>query len=354
VRHLRRAAESAAKQYAHREAIDYLRRAIAAVERAPDEERREHELPLLMSLALNLQVTKGYAAAEVSQLHDRAYALSRATSDQHDIRVLFPVLWGIWVYHKVRSDLPLARKLANELLALADQEDDDGLRLQAQQALAVTALCEGQFHETVEQMERAERLYDPKEHGSNVRAFGQDPGVATRAFGALALCLMGDPDRARATSARAIELARQLQQPSSLALALQFAAMMHQCQDAPPEAEAAAAEAYALSTSEGYSFWRAGSAIVRGWARAAQRKDPSAIDEMRHGLDAWLATGSRTYRAYFLGLLADALVRQKRNDEARAVWDQAMTAVEETGERLYEPQLREIQKKLGRGWRESS
>jgi predicted ATPase len=337
-----RIAESASKQYAHREAIDYLRRAIAAVERSPDEQRREHELPLLMSLALNLQVTKGYAAPEVAQLHERAYALSRAPEIQRDIRVLFPVLWGIWVYHKVRSDLPLARQLANELRALADQENDDALRLQACQALAVTALCEGNPRETVEQMERAEALYDSKAHRSNVRAFGQDPGVATFAFGALALCLIGEVDRAKSASDRAIELARELQQPLSLALALQFAAMMHQCRGAPADAEATASEALELSTSEGYSFWRAGSAIVRGWARAAQGKDESAVNEIRDGLDAWLATGSRTYHEYFLGLLADALLEMGCECDAKRIVDEALKTVEETGERLYEPRLREI------------
>lgn len=342
VRHLRRAAESASKQYAHREAIDYLRRAITAVERLPDDERREHELPLLMSLAVNLQVTKGYAAPEVANLHERAYALSHAPGARRDIRVLYPVLWGMWVYHKVRSDLPLAQEIANELLSLADQENDDGLRLQAMQALAVTALCQGRFAETIAQSERARKLYDAKKHGSNVRAFGQDPGVATLAFGALALCLIGEVDRAIEMSGEAIGLARELQQPSSLALALQFAAMMQQCRGDAREAEKAAAEAMELSTNEGYSFWRAGSTIVRGWARAAQSHDESAVQEIRDGLAAWLATGSRTYHEYFLGLLADALMRVGRESEAKHVVEEALKAVEETGERLYEPRLREL------------
>jgi DNA-binding winged helix-turn-helix (wHTH) protein/predicted ATPase len=345
VLHLRRAAESASRQYAHREAIDYLRRAMTAVERLPEDERREHELPLLMSLAVNLQVTKGYAAPEIAALHERAYALSHAPGARRDMRVLFPVLWGMWVYQKVRSDLPLAQEIANELLSLADQENDDGLRLQAIQALAVTALCQGKFAETVTQMERAEKLYDPKKHSSNVRAFGQDPGVATFAFGALALCLVGECDRAIEMSGRAIGLARELKQPSSLALALQFAAMMHQVRGDAREAAKSAAEALELSTSEGYSFWSAGSAIVLGWARVAQSGDESGIDEIRKGLAAWLATGSRTYHEYFLGLLADALVRVGRDDEGKRVLDDALKAVEETGERLYEPQLRELQAK---------
>ncbi len=346
VQHLRRAAESASKQYAHREAIDYLRRAITALERLSDEERREHELPLLMSLAVNLQVTKGYAAPEVADLHERAYALSHASGVRRDIRVLYPVLWGMWVYHKVRSDLPLAQEIANELLSLADQENDDGLRLQAMQALAVTALCQGRFAETIAQAERARKLYDAKKHGSNVRAFGQDPGVATLAFGALALCLTGEADRAIEMSGEAIGLARELHQPSSLALALQFAAMMHQCRGDAREAETAAGEAMELSTNEGYSFWRAGSMIVCGWARAAQSRDESAVREIRDGLKAWLATGSRTYHEYFLGLLADALLHLGREDEAKRVVDEALIAVEETGERLFEPQLRELENRL--------
>jgi predicted ATPase len=214
------------------------------------------------------------------------------------------------------------------------------------QALAVTALCQGRFAETIAQMERAQKLYNPKKHSSNVRAFGQDPGAATLAFGALALGLVGEVDRAIETSGRAIGLARELQQPSTLALALQFAAMMHQCRGSASDAEKAATEAMELSTSEGYSFWRAGSMIVRGWSRVAQGADASAITEIREGLEAWLATGSRTYHEYFLGLLADALLRMGRDDDAKQVVNEALKAVDETGERLYEPQLRELHKTL--------
>ena len=170
---------------------------IAAVERLPEDERREHELPLVMSLALNLQVTKGYAAPEVEELHGLRVHAEPVPEVQRDIRVLFPVLWGIWVYHKVRSDLPLAHQLGERT---ADA-GGTGRRRRLSPAgdpgvLAVTALCQGKCSETISQMERAEALYDPKQHGSNVRAFGQDPGVATFAFGSLALCLTGQTDRA--------------------------------------------------------------------------------------------------------------------------------------------------------------
>ncbi|HTL28049.1 MAG TPA: hypothetical protein VL282_02460, partial [Tepidisphaeraceae bacterium] len=106
-----------------------------------------------------------------------------------------------------------------------------------------------------------------------------------------------------------------------------------------------ATEAFEVATAEGYSFWRAGSTIIRGWARVAQG-DESSIDEIRRGLDAWLAGGSRTYHAYYLGLLADALLRLNRAEEARCVVDHAFEAIAKTGEHLSGPRLQELEAKL--------
>src|SRR6185503_21243377 len=56
VKYLRQSADAAGRQYAHREAVRYLRRALMTLERLSEAERAEHELSILMALAWNLQV----------------------------------------------------------------------------------------------------------------------------------------------------------------------------------------------------------------------------------------------------------------------------------------------------------
>jgi DNA-binding winged helix-turn-helix (wHTH) protein/predicted ATPase len=340
---LRQAADAATRQYAHREAVTYLRRALAALERLPAARRAEHELAVLRCLGVNLQVTKGFAAPEVEEVHSRAYALCVSAEPAHDISSAFPVLWGIWVFHKVRSDLRRAADMSQRLLALAEEARDSRLLMQAHQAVCVTSLCSREPATCTDHMARAAAIYEPEHHAANTQSYGQDPGVATLAFGSVSLWLQGRGDEAVRAGRRSVELARRLSQPSSLAIALHFSAMLNQLRGDAGATEAVAAEAVALAADEGFSFWLAGGRVLRGWARAA-RGEPSGagVREILQGLEAWRDTGSRTYLTYYLGLLADALLRGGRPAEAHQRLAEALAEARELPEGLYEAELHRL------------
>jgi DNA-binding winged helix-turn-helix (wHTH) protein/tetratricopeptide (TPR) repeat protein len=353
VNYLRQAADAAGRQYAHREAVHYLRRALAALERISEQERAEHELSVLMSLGVNLQLTSGFASPEVAEIHARAYAMcsSRGGAEAADLRTRFEVLWGIWLFHKVRSDLQVAASMVDRLLEMARAANDSAMLLQAHQAMCVTHLCLGHPAVTVDHMQQAAVIYDPDVHAVNTERFGQDPGVASLAFGAVALMLMGREQEALEASQRALELAEESHQPSTLALAMHFAAMLHQIRGDAAATEHWAQNSVELSTNEGFSFWLAGGTVLRGWAwvaRCAGRGEGEAviaevgIGEIRRGLRGWLATGSRTYQTYYLGLLADAFLRMNRPAEALAALDEAITAAKSLPEGLYEAELHRL------------
>ena len=360
VKYLRAAAGGAARQYGHREAADYLRRACAALDRLPPRQREHDELPVLMGLAVNLQVTRGFAAPEVEEVLGRALAICRSAGDEAagdepangaaprrqppDSGAAYAVLWGSWVYHKVRSDLHLAEDIARRLIRLARDANDAAMLIQAHQSVAMTHMCLGNPAITVEQMNYAAAVYDARHHSANTLLYGQDPGVATLAFGAVALCIVGRPDEALAASAKAVALSHSVCQPSSQAVALHFAGMLHQLRGAPAEAEQVARAVIELAAEEGFSFWHAGSTVIHGWARAAQGKDPTtAIADIRRGLDDWAATGSRTYRSYYLGLLGDAMLCANEDPaEALAVLDQALATSSELAEGLYAAELHRL------------
>src|SRR5262249_3231724 len=144
-----------------------------------------------------------------------------------DAAARFPVLWGLWLFSKVRSDLPRAQTMAEELATLAQQVGDPDLALQAHQALGITALCRGTPTAARRHVEQAGALYDPKRHLAHAHLFGQDPGVICKAFGAVALWILGCPRQAVQQSDAAIAMSRALS-PSSQAIAWFFAAMLHQ------------------------------------------------------------------------------------------------------------------------------
>jgi predicted ATPase len=291
-----------------------------------------------MTLGLQRQITGGFAATQAEEAYVRARRLCDLVPDAP----LFRVLWGLWLFYKVRSDLAKAFNLAGELLALARKLDDPALVLQSQQALAVTRLCLGEPAATCAHMEEATALYDPHKHRGHASAYGQDPGVSCLSFGAIALWLLGEPDRAAEKSRAAVALAGELSQPSSLALALLFAAMLQQCRGDPRAVLECAETSAGIASEQGFSFWLAGATVMRGWALAEEGAAAEGIAQMREGLSAWEATGSVTYRTYYLALLAETLGKRGETGEALRVLAEALDLAHGTGERLYEAELHRL------------
>jgi predicted ATPase len=342
--HYLAAGQNAARVFAHQDAVGLARRGLEALRRLPDTPgRASAELRLQMTLGLQLQLTDGFAAPEVEAAYARARDLYPRVPDAPP---LFPVLWGLWLFYKARSELPNARAAAEELLALARQVDDPALVLQAHQALAVTHLCLGEPAATRVHMDEGTALYDPRKHHGHTFLYGQDPGVACLAFGAVALWLLGHPEQAERRCRQAVSLGRELSQPSTQALALHFAAMLHQFRRDAHATQEFAEAAQALSAEQGFSFWLAGGTILRGWALAAQGAREEGTALLRQGLAAWLATGSLTYQTYHLGLLAETLGESGEAAEGLSVLADALDLVRGTEEHFYEAELLRLQGEL--------
>jgi adenylate cyclase len=328
------AAQHAVRVFAHRDAVSLARRGLSLLEAAPPSPERDVlELPLQTLLGLQLQVTEGYAAPSAAAAYERARQL--CTSSE---RALFPVLWGLWLVRKVRSELPRAAELAEELLALARRLQDPDLALQAHQALGLTALCRGAPAESLRHVEQVAALYDRERHRPHAFLFGQDPGVICKAYGAVALWLLGFPEAAQRQSEQAIAMSRGLS-PTSQSVALHFAAMVYQLRRDELRARQCAEASAAISAEHGFPFWLAGGTIIGGWALAAGGDTQAGLSRIRHGLADWHTTGSVTYLTYYQALLADALRIQGDFEAALQVVEEALTLAAQTDERMLEPEL---------------
>jgi predicted ATPase len=327
--HYRVAAENAARVFAHHQAIALARRGLALLETLPDTPDRAHrELPLQMTLAMQLQVAHGYAAPEA----ERTYARARALCEQvPESPPLFLVLWGLWMVYEVSCNLGKSQELAQRLFDLAQNAQDTGQILQARLALAVTSLSVGNPAATREHAEQGTALYEPERHSSQTYLYGQEPGTGCLAFSAVALWLLGYPDQALKRGREAIAMGRKLGHPTTHALALYFATVVRQyCRKAAAVQESAEATT-AIATEHGLSLWLANGLIMRGWALAVQGACATGIAMMRQGLTDWLATGAETHRTYFLGLLAEALGEGGQIEEGLGVLTEALAMVQNTG-----------------------
>lgn len=337
------AAQNAAQVFAHREAISLAERGLGLLNTISDpQERAALELPLVTMLGMQLQVTLGFAAPEAHAAYRRARELCWQVRNPN---LRFPVLWGLWLHSKVRSELVKAQEMAEELAVLARQLCDPSLALQSHQALGMTAFCQGRPADAVGHVEQASTLYDSQRHRTHAYLFGQDPCVMCKSFGAIALWQMGFADQALRTSDEAIRLSRDLS-PSSQAIALHFAAMLHQlCRNSDRVLECTTAST-TIATEHGFSFWLAGGTILKGWALAVGGSPDEGLRQIQSGLRDWDATGSVTYKTYYLGLLAEALGTQHRYDEARGILDEGLALAQATGEGLCEPELHRLRGEL--------
>src|SRR5918992_1372858 len=123
------AGQRAIERSAHVEAVAHLAKGLKVLQTLPDTpERAQQELVLQTTLGPALMATKGFAAPEVERVYARARELCRHMADTPQ---LFPVLWGLWLFYEVRGELQTARELAEQLLSLAQCQQDPAPLLHA-------------------------------------------------------------------------------------------------------------------------------------------------------------------------------------------------------------------------------
>src|SRR5438552_3285071 len=107
------------------------------------------------------------------------------------------------------------------------RRSSSGWRPKTPPASRRTAKPPGSPAAAVQHVEHAAALYDPNRHQAHSFLFGQDPDIICKAYGAVALWLLGYPDQAERQSDAAVRASRELS-ATSRAVALHFAAMLHQ------------------------------------------------------------------------------------------------------------------------------
>jgi class 3 adenylate cyclase/tetratricopeptide (TPR) repeat protein len=338
------AGQWAVQHSANAEAIRHLNTALDLLRSLPDSlERTRRELDLQIALGTPLMATRGFAVPEVGAAYDRALELCRKIGDTPE---LFPVLFGLSASYLARAEHNKARVLAEQLFSLAQRVGDPVLLLHAHHALGAAFLWLGQPTLAREHWDNAIALYDPERDCPHAFAYGRDPGVASRAYAALALWHLGYPDQALKRSSEALALARKIDHPLSLAWALFFAALLHGLRREWPMAEKHAEATVALSAEQGFVDFLLAGTFDRGWALAEQGRNDEGIAQMYEALAAMTNRGRELGRSEFLAILAVAYGTAERTDDRLALVAEALAFVEKYGERRCEAEIYRVKGEL--------
>jgi TolB-like protein/class 3 adenylate cyclase/predicted ATPase len=299
-------------------------------------ERQQRELEFRIALGAVLFNSKGAAAPETGD----AYARARELWEQLGSPTEFlEIPFGQSRHHLFRGEFDLALRLAEDLLRLSRQHNDNAGLILGHYSSGRALMLVGRFASSRSHLEEALALYDPSPHRLLAHQTGDDPRVTSQAYLGVVLHCLGYPEQALARSNAAIAEARTLAYPPSLAasLALNYVLLSLGGDDAALDERAD--QLAAAATEQGFAFWSAVGTIFRGWGKVKNGDVPKGISLLRSGLDAYRATGTQNWIAHHTALLARACEIAGQIEEAATLLDDALQMVERTEERWFAAEL---------------
>jgi tetratricopeptide (TPR) repeat protein len=222
-------------------------------------------------------------------------------------RALLFALWGQIMDHWARADLKRARRLAAELRELGDTAGDVPMQVLGCTASGIVCLFLGEFTAARAYVEKGLALYDPAHRPSYLELLSYDVLVQLLVFSCWLLALLGHLDQALFHSAAALDEARRLSHPPTLAMALDGAWWTGWLVRLEPGSVLQNAdELLALATEHGFGFYRAVALTRRGSCLAALGRADEGVALLTAGVALWEEVGSPLGIPFEKARLADA------------------------------------------------
>ncbi len=340
-----RAARDAHRVSALQDALTHLDQGLtllAGEER--DGESEALELSLQMGRGALLLATKGYAAPQVEEALTRALQLCQQSGAGLIQR--FQVLWGLSRYYLVKPDLDRGLAVSQQLLEIAQEQEDRGLLVEAYTALGTHLFHRADLQDALAYFDQAIALYNRHQDCNHTLAYGQDPCVVSLSYGAWACWCLGLTERAQAQTTRAIRLAEELGYPYNEAIAKTYAAVQFQFMADAPACLRQAELASAISTQHGFILWQSMADFLRGWAQTQLGEVEVGMQLMYDSAELFQSTGAELGAGYFGALLAETLGRQGQPEFGIIAMNEAFDLLARTQDRWCAAELHRIQGEL--------
>jgi class 3 adenylate cyclase/tetratricopeptide (TPR) repeat protein len=334
IEYWRKAGERAYRRSAVVEATKHLTRGIELISLLPEgAERDRKELGLSLALGRVTWATKGHGA-DTLQVYCRARDL---LDENATVEEQLAVLNGLWNVEVHRAALATTRDLAEEALGLAARHRDSQTAGSANSRMGITLCLMGRFVEARFYLQRALDSY------ATTRS---DPGpvIPTRSGNALLLLGMtlwalGYPEQAVAAPAKALADAQRSGHAVAIGIALFWTAFLEAAFGAHSSSVVTRADEATAHCAERLSMYEP-------WARFNQGILLSCRGDPRHGaeiMEAAMATAkefnAELLRPVHLGHLAATRASLGETRLGLGLLDEALEAVENTQERMFEAEL---------------
>ena len=259
---------------------------LAEQERTP--ERRQQELTLRLSQARALTMLRGYTG-EVEDAYQRV--IDSMEGDAELVQA-FPALRALISYYGFRGEYEKGLVLAEQVLALADTHDDASMRVEGLLFIGTYRAFGGHLEEGLRQLDEAIELFERRAFQPRRLRLGNDPRVTCLTTSGFFLWLLGKPDQALARAGRAVQLARDLDHPYSMAYALYHSGFLHQWRREHDLVRERAEAVLELVEANDLPVWRALGYCLLGAATTALGDPTAGLAQIEKGID--LYQGLRT------------------------------------------------------------
>jgi predicted ATPase/class 3 adenylate cyclase len=329
------AGQRAYERSANLEAVAHFRKGLEVLDTLIDSHwRREQELALQINLATALITTRGPGSAEVEHTYARALELC---SQLPNSPLHFAAYWGWW---RISSNFQDFRERADQLLNLAENLQDPGLRLQSHHCQWAVLFNLGDHQTCCEHIDKGLALYQQGDYRSHAALYGgHDPAVCGHGEAALSLWLLGYPERALARLETALELARQVADAGSRAHAMDIALMLHFYRRDADLVQAQAETLGAFAEEQGFPDYLAKRLVFQGWVLAVQGASAEGIVKLTEGIAALRAIGTQEDFPIFFDMLAEAYGLAGRSRQGLTELEAAFSAAEYRGMRHWAAEL---------------
>jgi predicted ATPase/DNA-binding SARP family transcriptional activator len=346
IRFLQQAGDYTLRLSANAEATEHYQHALALLERLPDTGARQvQELSLQIALSKPLQLIMGYSAAEVARAFERAMSLGRALGSPPELVQLL----GRYAHFLItRGEHHKAQAVAEELLSLARQFEDEALLLEAVTAQGIVAFYLGERAAALYWLDQATGLYDRDRHRSLTYAYGIEPGVHIGIYTMLTRWFLDQPEQARAQQEATLVAARTSRHPHTLAFALAFASLLDSLDQDVPATLRRTEEAIDLCEEHGFVLMRGLAQALRGWAISAAGEPEEGLALFHVAEEAAEQMQVLAIMPYLESLLAEIEQRCGRLGEALLTIDRALALADQTKEGAFLAAMHRIKARLQR------
>jgi DNA-binding SARP family transcriptional activator len=218
-----RAAEAAQWLHAHADAVDALERALALSDGLPaGPDTAALQLRLLTALPAPLVAYEGYGSQRMSRVHARALQLAEQLGSEPEP----PLVWSLALAALTRGDWASARDFGERLLARAERDGDQVLRVESEYIQGIAAYWPGNLEQARGHFEAAMQRFRPARRRAHVLRYGQDPELLVRLRLAHTLWLLGHSSEADREREVALAVARDSTHPYSRAVTWVWAAIV--------------------------------------------------------------------------------------------------------------------------------